>query len=104
MIFAICSASPVCAGPCAGAEAQLAQISQQLTLNSLDGVKPALELLSRAYPDCPEILLQQARFAEAAGNPNAAADLYYRYTDSDPNDAKGLAYFGRFFLEQHDYV
>jgi len=103
-LFATWPASPALAGRCSGAEAQLAQISKQLTLNSLDGVKPALESLSRAYPDCPEILLQQARFAEAEGNPDAAADLYYRYTDSDPNDSKGLAYFGRFFLEQRDYM
>jgi tetratricopeptide (TPR) repeat protein len=103
-LFATWPASPALAGPCSGAEAQLAQISKQLTLNSLDGVKPALESLSRAYPDCPEILLQHARFAEAEGNADAAADLYYQYTDSDPNDSKALAYFGRFFLEQRDYM
>ena len=104
LLLATCPASPALASPCAGAEAQLAQISKQLTLNFLDGVKSALEALSREYPDCPEILLPQARLAEAEGNANAAADLYYRYTDSDPNDSKGLDYFGRFFLEQHDYM
>src|SRR5215472_4405823 len=99
-----CGASPALAGPCTGAEAQLAQISRQLTLGSLDGVKAGLQALSLAHPDCPQILLQQARLAEAAGDPNASADLYYRYTDRDPNDSKGLAYFGRFFLEQRDDV
>ena len=102
LLLASCPASPALAGPCAGAETQLAKISKQLTLNSIDGVKPGLESLSHAYPDCPEIFLQQARLAEAEGNADAAADLYYRFTDSDPNDSKGLAYFGRFFLEQHD--
>lgn len=104
LFFAMVGASPSPAGPCSGAETQLAQISRQLTLNSLDGVKPALEALSRAYPDCPEILLQQARLAQAEGKPDTAADLYYRYTDGDPNNSKGLAYFAGFFLEQHDYM
>jgi tetratricopeptide (TPR) repeat protein len=103
LLFIACAASPAFAGPCAGAEAQLAQISRQLTLNSLDGVKPALQTLSLSHPDCPEIVLQQARLAQAEGDANAAADLYYRYTDSDPSDSRGLAYFGRFFLEQQDY-
>ena len=104
LLAVILGASPALARPCSGADTQLAQISRQLTLNSLDGVKTALEALSRAYPDCPQIVLQQARLAQAEGNRNAAADFYYRYTDSDPNDSKGLAYFGRFFLEQRDYM
>ncbi len=102
--FVLFTAAPAVAGTCTGAEEQLAQVSRQLTLSSLDGVKSTLQSLSTSYPDCMEIVLQQARLAEAEGDPNAAADLYYRYTDSDPNDSRGLAYFGRFFLEQRDYM
>ncbi|MBV9572983.1 MAG: tetratricopeptide repeat protein, partial [Acidobacteriales bacterium] len=90
--------------PCSGGEARLAQISKQLTVNSLAGVKAGLDSLSLSYPDCPQIVLQRARLAEAEGNPTAAADLYYRYTDADPDDSTGLAYFGRFFLAQRDYM
>jgi tetratricopeptide (TPR) repeat protein len=104
LFFATCGASPTLAGPCTGAEAQLARISRQLTLNSLDGVEPALQSLSLAHPDCVEIVLQQARLSEAEGHTDEAADLYYRYTDRAPYDSKGLAYFGHFFLEQHDYM
>ena len=102
--FATFGSSGALAGPCSGAETQLAKVTRQLTLGSLEGVKPALDALSRANPDCQEILLQQARLAQAEGDPHAATDLYYRYTDSNPNNSKGLAYFGRFFLEQHDYM
>jgi tetratricopeptide (TPR) repeat protein len=102
--IATCCASSALAGPCTGAERQLEQISRQLTLRSPDGIKAGLQALSAAYPDCPEVTLQQARLAEAEGNPEAAAELYYRYTDGDPNDSRGLAYFGRFFLEQRDYM
>ena len=104
MLFAICSAWPAFAGACTGAEAQLAQASKQLTLNSLDAAEATLRTLSTSYPDCPEIVLQQARLAEARGNPDQASELFFRYTDADPTDSRGLAYFSRFFLEQHDYM
>ena len=104
LFLGICGASPPVARPCSGAETQLVQISKELTLSALDDVKPALQTLSRRYQDCPAVWLQQARLAQAEGNLNAAADLYYRYTDAAPSDSKGLAYFGRFFLEQRDYM
>ena len=104
LLFVICGASRALAGTCAGADAQLAQISRQITMNELDGTKSALQSLSVSHPDCPEIVLQQARLAEAEGDPQSAAELFYRYTDADPNDSRGLAYFGRFFLEQRDYM
>ena len=104
LLLAICSAWPAFAGPCSGAETELAQLSRALTVNSLDNAENTLRALSPSYPDCPEIVLHQARLAQAKGNVTEAADLYYRYTDTDPNDSRGLAYFGRFFLEQRDYM
>src|SRR5438034_4220046 len=103
-LLIICAASLCVAAPCTGAETQLAEISRQLTLDSLDRAKTALHSLSTSYPDCMAIVLQQARLAQAEGDVNAAADFFYRYTDSNPNDSTGLAYFGRFFLEQQDYM
>ena len=104
LLFATCSAWLAFAGPCTGAETQLAQVSRALTVNSLATAENTLHALSLSYPDCPEIVLQQARLSQAKGNPNQAAELYYRYTDTDPNDSRGLAYFARFFLEQRDYM
>jgi tetratricopeptide (TPR) repeat protein len=104
LLFAVCFTWPAFAGPCSGAEAQLAQVSKALTLNAVDTAENTLRALVASYPDCPEIVLHQARLAQAKGSANQAAELYYRYTDTDPNDSRGLAYFGRFFLEQHDYM
>jgi tetratricopeptide (TPR) repeat protein len=104
LLFASCSTLPALAGPCTGAEKELVQVSKALTVNSLDTAENTLRTLSLSHPDCPEITLDQARLAEAKGNANEAANLYYRFTDTDPNDSRGLAYFGRFFLEQRDYV
>ncbi len=102
LLFATCSAWLAFAGPCTGAETQLAQVSRALTVNSPATAENTLHALSLSYPDCPEIVLHQARLSQAKGNPSQAAELYYRYTDTDPNDSRGLAYFGRFFLEQRD--
>lgn len=104
LLFATCSVWLAFAGPCTGAETQLAQVSRALTVNSLATAENTLHALSLSYPDCPEIVLHQARLSQAKGNPSQAAELYYRYTDTDPNDSRGLAYFGRFFLEQRDYM
>jgi len=75
-----------------------------LTVNSLATAENALRTLSASYPDCPEIVLHQARLAQAKENIREAAELYYRYTDTHAADSRGLAYFGRFFLEQRDYM
>src|SRR5713226_5989201 len=104
LLFAACATWLAFAGPCSGAEAQLAQGSKALALNTPDSAENALRAVSVSNPDCPELMLQQARLAQAKGSFNEAADLFYRYTDIDPNDSRGLAYFGRFFLEQRDYV
>jgi tetratricopeptide (TPR) repeat protein len=104
LLFAVCATWPALAGPCTGAEEQLSRVSKALTVNALDTADNALRALSISYPDCPEIVLHQARLAQAKGHIRDATELYYRYTDKDPNDSRGLAYFGRFFLEQRDYM
>ena len=104
LLFPVCITWPAFAGPCSGAEAQLAKVSKALTLNTVDTAEKSLRALSASYPECPEIVLDQARLAQAKGSANQAAELYYRFTDTDPNDSRGLAYFGRFFLEQRDLV
>jgi len=104
LLFAVCATWPAFAGPCTSAEAQLAQVSKALNVNALDIAENTLRSLTVSYPDCPEIVLHQARLAQAKGNIREAAEFYYRYTDTDPDDSRGLAYFGRFFLEQRDYM
>jgi tetratricopeptide (TPR) repeat protein len=98
------SALPAFASPCSGAEAQLALVSKELTLGATDLAEAKLAPMAASHPDCPDILLAQARIRQAKGDANQAADLYIRYTDLEPDDSKGFAYFGRFFLEQHDYM
>ena len=104
LLFATCSVWPAFAGPCSGAEAQLVRVSRELTLAATDMAEGRLRPIALSHPDCPEVLLAKARIEEARGNANQAVDLYIRYTDLEPNDSRGFAYFGRFFLEQRDYM
>ena len=103
-LWLTCTPRAALAGPCTGAEAQLALISRELTLDATDTAEGMLRPLAVSHPDCPEILLAQARIEDSRGNAQQAADLYIRYTDVEPDNSQGFAYFGRFFLEQRDYM
>jgi tetratricopeptide (TPR) repeat protein len=104
LFFAGWTVLPALAGPCSGAEPQLAAVSKELTLGASAVAADMLAPIAASHPDCPDILLAQARLRQAQGDANQASDLYIRYTDLEPDDSKGFAYFGRFFLEQHDYM
>jgi tetratricopeptide (TPR) repeat protein len=104
LVFATGTAWRAVASPCSGAEAQLAVVSKELTLGASGVAERMLAPIAASHPDCPDILLAQARIQQAQGDAKQAADLYIRYTDLEPGDSKGFAYFGRFFLEQHDYM
>jgi len=103
LFFATCSSWPALAGPCSNIETQLAHVSKQLTLNQPDAAERMLLPLSASHPDCPEILLAQARLQAAKGDATEAANLFIRYTDLASEDSRGFAYFGRLFLDQRDY-
>ena len=94
---------PVFAGPCSGAEAQLARVSAKLTLGDIGSAEMMLTPIAASHRDCPELLLQQGRIEAAKGNTRAAAELYVQYTDLAAQDSRGFAYFGRLFLDQKDY-
>ena len=104
VLFALASAWPAFPEPCSGAQPQLARISADLTLGNVSAAEARLQPIAASHPDCPEVLLARARIEEAKGNVEAAANLYVQYTDLKPQDSRGFAYFGRLFLDQHDYA
>jgi tetratricopeptide (TPR) repeat protein len=104
LLFLASTAPLAPADGCIGAEGQLAQLSRAVTVSSPDTAGNILRSLRLSHPDCRELLLHEARIAEAKGSITQAAELYYQYTNAAPNDSRGLAYFGRFFLNQHDYM
>jgi tetratricopeptide (TPR) repeat protein len=103
VLFAFAATWPALAGPCSGAQEQLARISAKLTLGDASGAEAMLGPVVASHPDCPEILLAQGRIEAANGNAQAAANFYVQYTDLETQDSRGFAYFGRLFLDQRDY-
>jgi tetratricopeptide (TPR) repeat protein len=102
-LFVSAASWPAFAGPCTGAETELARISAKLTLNDVSGAETMLAPILTSHPDCPEILLAEGRIEAAKGNAQAAANFYVQYTDLESQDARGFAYFGRLFLDHLDY-
>jgi tetratricopeptide (TPR) repeat protein len=103
ILFAFTATWPAFAGPCSGAEEQLANVSTKLTLGDVSGAETMLGPVVATHPECPEILLAQGRIEAAKGNAQAAANFYVQYTDLETQDSRGFAYFGRLFLDQRDY-
>lgn len=103
ILFVCACTLPAVAGPCDEVEVKLAGISAKLTLNDVSGAETMLTPVLMSHPACPEILLVEGRIEAAKGNTQAAANFYVQYTDAEPQDARGFAYFGRLFLDEHDY-
>jgi Tfp pilus assembly protein PilF len=88
--------------------ADCSQIENALTRANaaLDQRKPAVTQRVLATLDtvnCERVVLLTARLAEAMGNLEDAGRRYVQYTTLAPNDAKGLAYFGAFLLDNGRY-
>lgn len=97
----VCSTSVLAlAGPCAGAQGQLATLSARLAHGDFDAAARLLLPLTEKYPDCPAVLLAQARATDV---PDRADDLFVRYTIAQPADAAGYGYYARFLLRQRQY-
>ena len=103
LLLVSAASAPAFAGPCTGAETELARISAKLTLNDVSAAEAMPAPILTSHPDCLEILLAEGRIEAAKGNAQAAANFYVQYTDLESQDARGFAYFGRLFLDQHDY-
>jgi tetratricopeptide (TPR) repeat protein len=90
------------ADACAGAEIQLQSLSAHLNRNEYSVAEDQLTLLKAEHPDCPSILLAEARIKASQGAAEAS-DLFTRYLEKVPNDPAGLAYFARFLIAQGQY-
>lgn len=98
----------VCATGSALRGAGCSQIEDSLTRANiaLDQRKPSAAqqiLRTLGTVNCERVLLLTARLAEAMGNLEDAGRQYVQYTTLASNDAKGLAYFGAFLLDNRRY-
>jgi tetratricopeptide (TPR) repeat protein len=91
------------AGPCDGAQAQFTAISLQLSHGDFQNAGRLLAPLANSYPNCPALLLAQARVQAMANDSGEADDLFVRYTIMQPDDASGYGYYARFLLSRRQY-
>lgn len=90
------------ADACAGAETQLKSLSTSLNRNQFSSAEDQLTRLKTEHPDCPAILLAEARIKASQGAAQAG-DLFSQYLEKVPNDPEGMAYFARFLIDQGQY-
>ena len=94
-------ARPAFAGPCTGAEAQLARLSAKLTATS--GARKRCSPQFRFSSRLPGAALAEGRIEAAKGNAQAAADLYVQYTDLELRTQEDLPTLAGSFSDQRDY-
>jgi tetratricopeptide (TPR) repeat protein len=91
------------ARPCDGAHASLAAISRKLSRGDFEHAARELAPLAKSYPNCPALLLAQARLQAMANDSPEADDLFIRYTALQPDDPGGYGYYARFLLSRREY-
>ena len=91
------------AAPCSGIETELAQISTKLAHDAPEAAQQLLDPIAQGHPDCPAVLLAQARIEAGTGQDSQAAASFEQYLQSQPEDANGYAYFARFLLDRNQY-
>ncbi len=91
------------AGSCGEMEAQIANVFRELARDQPGEAEKGLELIEASHPDCSQTLLARARIEAAKGQSSQAEDLFARYTNLEPGDARGYAYYAAFLIGQREY-
>jgi tetratricopeptide (TPR) repeat protein len=94
------SMSVAAGNPCDGSEDALASIARALDEGRWSDAEAFLQPLSQSYPDCVEVVVDQARLRDAQGEPAEAERLFSRALTLAPDDAVILAVFARFQLSR----
>jgi tetratricopeptide (TPR) repeat protein len=101
LLLGASAARTVLAEPCTGAE--LGQVTTELAHDAPEAAQRLLDPIAGSHPDCPSVLLAQARIEAATGQDSQAKYHFERYLQLQPEDANGYAYFSRFLLDRHQY-
>jgi tetratricopeptide (TPR) repeat protein len=94
---------PALAGPCSGIETELGQVSAELAHDAAAAAERILDPIALSHPDCPAVLLAQARVESATDQPSQATLHFERYLQLQPEDSNGYAYYARFMIDRNQY-
>jgi len=101
LLLGVSAVQTVLAEPCSRTE--LGQVSRELAHDAPEAAQKLLDPIAASHPDCPAVLLAQARIEAATGQDSQAANHFERYLQLQPEDANGYAYFARFLLDRSQY-
>jgi len=88
---------------CSGAERQLEAARLAIAQKDADTADRILSPLQVSHPNCPDLVLSLARVRGVKGDVAEANNLFLRYTDLEPKDARGYYYFARFLFNTGAY-
>jgi tetratricopeptide (TPR) repeat protein len=98
-----CAASQAFAAQCDAAGPQLKEISLKLDHGDFAMAARQLAPLANTFPECPLVVLAQARTQAGERESDQADALFTRYITVQPDDARGYAYYARYLLSQRQY-
>jgi tetratricopeptide (TPR) repeat protein len=101
--FLFLAASQAFASQCDAAGPQLEEISLKLDHGDSAAAARLFTPVANSFPDCPQVLLAQARTQAAEGDSAQADGTFARYVTAQPDDASGYAYYARYLLSQRQY-
>src|SRR6266852_5730021 len=88
---------------CTGAERQLEAARLAIAKKDADAADRILSPLQASHPNCPDVVLSLARVRGVKGDVVEANNLFLRYTELEPKDARGYYYFARFLFNTGAY-
>src|SRR5882757_7298408 len=101
LLLAVPAVQTVLAEPCSSTE--LNEVSTQLAHDAPEAAGRLLDPIAARHPDCPAVLLAEARIEAATGQDSQAANHFEQYLRLQPENANGYAYFARFLLDRNQY-
>lgn len=101
--LAIWAACGRCGAQCVGAETALQSAARALGSEDAARAEQILDALEPSHPTCDEIILDRGRALELKDDAPGAAASLSRYTQMEPDDARGYAYLAQVMLSQRQY-
>lgn len=96
-------ASQAFAGQCDAVAPQLKQISLKLDHGDFAAAARLLAPVANSFPECPLVVLAQARTQAAEQDSDQADGTFARYMTGQPDEASGYAYYARYLLNRRQY-
>jgi tetratricopeptide (TPR) repeat protein len=97
------AASQAFAGQCDAVGQQLKEVSLKLDHGDFAAAARLLAPVANSFPECPLVVLAQARTQAGEQDSDQADGSFARYMTGQPDEASGYAYYARYLLSRRQY-